>query len=485
MRRGVFENPKSPYRKLLDHEGITLNDVEGLVRSEGVEGALRRLGSAGIRVSLDEFKGRKPIERPGLTIHTGPGDFDNPLLTRHYEAGTGGSGGSTRRVEIDLDMLTHEAAYVSVYHRELGILDRPTILWYTVPPGTAGFKNLLRRSKAGHPVERWFAQTMPAYRGDRLKPSLFLACALAYGRLAGHGLRSPEHVPLSDASVVARWLSDRVEAGERPALLCPVGAGIRVCLAAEEEGIDISGSFLRLGGEPFTPGRAEIARRVGVEAVCQYSMSETGFIALPCADTMERTDPRRVDDLHVMLDKVALIERPVHVGRDQAEVDALFLTTLLPHCPKLMLNVETGDYASVERRGCGCALGEMGFDLHLHGIRSYEKLTSEGMTFYGEELIRVTEEVLPARFGGNATDYQFVEEEAEGRVSVALYASPRLGPLAETDVIDAALDGLARPSGTREMMVDIWRQGRTLRLVREEPLSTGVAKILPLHRRRG
>ena len=34
------------------------------------------------------------------------------------------------------------------------------------------------------------------------------------------------------------------------------------------------------------------------------------------------------------------------------------------------------------------------------------------------------------------------------------------------------------------MMAEIWRQGQTLRVVRKEPFSTGVAKILPLHRNR-
>jgi len=207
-------------------------------------------------------------------------------------------------------------------------------------------------------------------------------------------------------------------------------------------------------------------------------MSETGFIALPCAHR------EAVGDLHVMLDKVALIQKPVEVGRDQEEIQGLFLTTLMPHCPKLMLNVETGDYASLVRRECECSLGRMGFNLHIDTIRSYEKLTSEGMTFYGEELIRVTEEVLPERFGGHATDYQFVEEEEDGRVSVFLYASPRLGNLPERAVVDAALDGLSRPSGTRRMMAEVWRQGDTLQLIRKEPLSTGVSKILPLHRKK-
>ena len=479
LERGVFQNPRSPYRKLLAHLGIELGDIEGLIRDLGVEGALERLGEEGVKVSLEEFKGRKPIIRPGLTIEVAARDFDNPLLRSHYEAETGGSGGTTRRLEIDLDMLAHEAAYVAVYHSELGILRKPAALWYSVPPGTAGLKNLLRRARVGEPVRVWFAQTMPTFRGDRFKDALLLRYALLYGRLVGRSLAAPEHTPLSDARRVAAWLSAMKKNGESPALLSPVGPAIRVCLAAQEESIDIQGSFFRTGGEPMTPGRARVFREVGCRAAVQYSMSETGFIALPCAQGQE------VDDLHVMLDKVALVQMPVRVGRAREKLEGLFLTTLLPHCPKLMLNVETGDYGVLARRPCRCSLGRMGFDLHLHTVRSYEKLTSEGMTFYGEELIRVTEEVLPDRFGGSATDYQFVETEEDGRVTVSLYVSPRLGPLPEDAVVTSALEGLSRPSGTRQMMVEVWRLGGTLRVERKEPLSTGVAKILPLHRRNG
>jgi hypothetical protein len=55
----------------------------------------------------------------------------------------------------------------------------------------------------------------------------------------------------------------------------------------------------------------------------------------------------------------------------------------------------------------------LGWTTHLRDIRSQEKLTAGGMTFLDTDLIRVLEEVLPARFGGAPTDYQLVEEEAE------------------------------------------------------------------------
>lgn len=130
-----------------------------------------------------------------------------------------------------------------------------------------------------------------------------------------------------------------------------------------------------------------------------------------------------------MTDKVGMIQRPKQVGDGGLCVGALLFTTLLPSCPKVMLNVESGDYAVAGERRCGCQLERMGFHRRLHEIRSFEKLNSAGVTFLGTELIALVEEVLPARFGGSPIDYQFVEEEEEeedGLPRVSLVVSPRL-----------------------------------------------------------
>ena len=93
-----------------------------------------------------------------------------------------------------------------------------------------------------------------------------------------------------------------------------------------------------------------------------------------------------------------------------------------------MLNVESDDYGVLERRHCGCPLDAAGLDLHMHTIRSWEKLTSEGMTLGGADLIRLVEEILPARFGGAPTDWQLVEEEEEGLPEGAHRGEPAARP---------------------------------------------------------
>ena len=74
---------------------ITFQDLTRSVVSEGVEATLARLYDAGIHVSVEEFKGRRPILRSGLEVSTKPHDFDNPLITGHLEGRTSGSKGPT------------------------------------------------------------------------------------------------------------------------------------------------------------------------------------------------------------------------------------------------------------------------------------------------------------------------------------------------------------------------------------------------------
>jgi hypothetical protein len=147
----------------------------------------------------------------------------------------------------------------------------------------------------------------------------------------------------------------------------------------------------------------------------------------------------------------------------------------------VMLNVESGDYGVLEPRPCGCAVEAAGYAGHLHTIRSYEKLTSEGMTFLGTDLLTLVEDVLPTRFGGAPTDYQLVEEERDGLSRVMLYVNPRVGALDEQAVLRVVLDFLRSGSRHEAMMAEIWRAAETLRLVRAAPHVTPASKVQPLH----
>jgi hypothetical protein len=475
VERGVFGNPASPYLPLLRLAGIELGDIQRLVRADGLETALGRLYDAGFYVALDEVKGRKPIERNGLSLPITAAAFDNPLMTGHYQGMSSGSRGPRTRVNIDLALLEHEAAYVQQYLDGFGLWQRPYAVWRPVPPVVTAVKWILRLEKLGKPLDRWFSQTRITLGDGHWKFAIFTVATVGEGRVLGRPFPSPRHVPTNAPGPVAEWLAEMTRRRTPAVLDTMVSSAVRLCSYAKENGIDISGTLLRMGGEPLTPAKAQLITDTGCRTTCFYSITEMSFVGAPCAT------PHGLDDVHLLTDKVAAIVRPKSIGA--SSVDALIYTTLLPSSPKLLINVESGDFATVTRRECDCPMGRLGFTTHLSEIRSYEKLTSEGVTFLGTELLRLVEEVLPKSFGGAATDYQLVETEEAGISRILVIASPRLGPLDETTVVARILDTLSEvPGGS--VMVQHWRQGNTLKLVRREPYHTASAKILPLHLQR-
>src|SRR5262245_4626390 len=161
LQAGIYGNARSPYRRMLEHAGAEFGDVARLVQADGVEAALAALYGAGVRITIDEFKGRRPIDRPGLSIAARPADFDNPLLARHYESRSGGSRGVGTRVIMDLDLVTHEAAYYDAFMGMFGLRVRPVAVWRDVPPPSAGLRANLRYARLGQPPQRLFTQQHP------------------------------------------------------------------------------------------------------------------------------------------------------------------------------------------------------------------------------------------------------------------------------------------------------------------------------------
>jgi hypothetical protein len=147
-----------------------------------------------------------------------------------------------------------------------------------------------------------------------------------------------------------------------------------------------------------------------------------------------------------------------------------------------MLNVEIDDYGLVEQRSCGCRWDAFGFHTHMRDIRSYRKLTGEGVTLIGSDMERILEEVLPARFGGTPIDYQLAEEEDEkGFTRLTLLVSPRVSITDESAVVATVLAALQKGDAGAGISGAIWQQAGSLRVRREEPHSTSRGKLMPLH----
>ena len=399
VEHGVFRNPRSPYLPLFRRAGIAMGDLEKMARADGVEATLHELRRADVYVTFEEFKGRRPIVRDGLELPVTARDFDNPTAGRSFGVRSSGSTGRATRTVIDLDHMIAEVPAKTLETDAVGAVRAPTALWRGVPPAAAGVRNMLFGCAMGNVPRRWFTPVSSQQMGASWRTRAATGVFVRGAALCGTRLPQPELVPLDRADVIADWAAEALRAEGSCAVRCFVSMAVRVCLAAAERGTDLSGATFLAGGEPATRGKMSVVTGAGARLVPGYAMNELGVIGVGCAR------PADANDMHVAKDLTAVIVRPLQVAGWPAPVDALYLTTLQPHAPKMMLNVETDDCGVIQRRSCGCPLEEAGYDEHLLEVRSYRKLTGEGVTLVQTEAVRVLEEVLPGRFGGSPVDY--------------------------------------------------------------------------------
>ena len=256
-------------------------------------------------------------------------------------------------------------------------------------------------------------------------------------------------------------------------LSLPAANGVRVARASKEQGLSLEGAVFELGGEAITEAKLREIESCGAESINCYSLSETGQLGIGC---LQRS---AIDEVHLISGKVAVNQHSVST-QDGTAVEALFITTLQPTTPKIMLNVDIGDYGVMPNGSCGCAMEKLGYVRRLHTIRSYEKLTAGGMHFIGSNVVTILEQVLPSRHGGTPGDYQLVENERDGLSRVDVVVSPRV-TLRDADQLAATiLDSLSSDSRGAKMMADQWRQTGMLEVIRREPYSTDAGKTPPI-----
>ncbi|HVS64093.1 MAG TPA: hypothetical protein VMT85_11395 [Thermoanaerobaculia bacterium] len=474
VTRAVFGHRASPYRPLFELASCELGDLEHSVRARGLEGALRELRAAGVYVSYEELKGRVPMVRQGREIPVSPGAFDNPFLRAAYEKGTGGTTGPRTRVMTDLDNLRAKAMMGRLVDEINGTRGLPMAVWRGLLPDN-GLGAMISRLPFGTVPERWFTPVAAEQLRGALEYRLATAYVLRASRLFGVPLPDPEPVPVDRALTIARWAADAIARAGGCHLRAYVSLLVRVSVAAQEEGLDLTGAVFGGGGEPPTPAKVAQIERSGARYLPSYHVSELGRVGVSCLAPVEENDH------HFCADHLALIQHPTKMPGLDLEVDAFCFTTLLPSAPKIAINVESDDDGVVEERACGCPWEELGLRFHVRSVRSYRKLTGEGMTLIGSDVVRLLEEELPARFGGASTDYQLVEEEDPGgQTRLTLRVSPRVALVDEQEIQQAMLEGLAEGSPAADLARATWSSAGTLRVRREEPVWTAGGKLMPL-----
>jgi len=476
VERGIFGYRRSPYLPLLKLAGCELGDIQNMVRDKGLEDTLWALREAGVYITFEEFKGREPIVRDGQVIPVQAHDFDNPFLRHYYEGESGGTTGAGTRVPMDLDHLAAEAPQVMLAREVHGVLDVPTAIWFGVLPDSTGTNVVLLQARFGQVAEKWFSPITSRDFTPSLKNRLATFYTVTMGRLFGAPIPRPEPVRLDQANLVARWAAEALGTFGACLIRANVSMALRVCVAAHMAGLDFTGATFFGGGEPPTPAKVRGITRTGARWVPNYFFSEAGAVGMGCGRPVD------CNDLHFLKDGLALIQYPRQVPGSEITVDAFHFTSLMPTAPKLLLNVESDDYGVIESRSCGCPLESYGYTEHLRHIRSFRKLTGEGVTLVGSEMVHVLEEVLPARFGGSPLDYQLLEEEDEqGFTRLSLLVSPEVEIADETEVIEVLMEILGQSSVAADLARSVWGPAGTLRVKRREPIWTARGKLMPLH----
>ncbi|HUF16752.1 MAG TPA: hypothetical protein VMS12_01770 [Thermoanaerobaculia bacterium] len=472
----IYADSESPYRKLLEWSGCAYGDLIAAVRRRGIEGALSELHDAGVHVTLEEFKGLRPIIRKGLLIESGPEAFDSTRSSGGIAASTSGSRSTGTQVMFGWDLIAEHAATEMLLEELHGALDSPRALWLPVPPGLSGIHAVLIHAKYRRRYERWFTQ-IPRFsvtsqsidaRTLRLgSMAIGAACAL-------YGCRIPraEVVPADEALEVARWMAEKVAAGHPPVVRAYASGAIRVAEAALEAGLSLEGSIIFCGGEPATPARSAFVERAGIRLIPRYSAADAGLIGAAC-DMMQEAD-----DMHIYTNRFAAI---IAGGTDQAH-GPLLLSTLSPHTSKVLFNTSIGDTATLSSRACACTFGMTGMDLHLSNVRSSEKVTHEGMNVNVVELERLVTGIVE-RAGGSPSDFQFWSvEDSSGVSRLELAIDPRLD--LSGDVEKELLHQLGAELRGGGLTAEIWSQGTTLSILRQPVQHSGRGKLHPVLKRR-
>ncbi|NHZ73121.1 MAG: hypothetical protein GWP16_01460 [Nitrospirae bacterium] len=476
VRDQVFGRPDSPYLRLFRHAGCDLIDLRASLESSGLEDTLSRLAEEGVYLSADEFKGKSPVKRGQLSFDVSPRDFEPRRPSLGLPTESSGSSNRPFRSLSSLDWLGQESPITTLFLAAHGLERHAHAAVDVILPGGAGMLFLLMVAKSGIAPEKWFCRTAHTGWVERRYQASIARQVMRGARRYGPGFPVAEPVDYRDLRPVVQWVARRAEAGAQCCIRCVGSNAVKIAKAALGMGVSLSPVTFVVSGEPFTDSKRAVVESAGAGFTVQYGYT-------PGAVHVSRGCARRrvTDDMHVDLTTLAVVEHSRIVDGDALSVLPLLFTTLHPSAAVLQINVENGDHAVLERNRCGCDLGEAGFDLHIHHVRSFEKFTCQGMNYAFTDLYELVEGRLPAKFGGGPGDYQLVEDGQDGGdVLLVLRVAPGLGDLDEGAVLRELERGLSASSRNQRFMARIWQEAGVLKVRREPPQVSERGKVLPL-----
>ena len=143
----------------------------------------------------------------------------------------------------------------------------------------------------------------------------------------------------------------------------------------------------------------------------------------------------------------------------------------------ILVNIEVDDEGCVEPATCDSVFSRLGLTTLVGQVSSFGKVSPQGMTFHGTDLVYVLEEALPARLGGGPGDYQLVEREGASRqTEMRLHVSPRIGVTDARLVRETFLD-LMRSQWGGALATRLWINAGAVEVAFAEPIATQTGKV--------
>jgi hypothetical protein len=473
VRRTVFARPSSTYARLFDAAGCSAAELEQLLARDGLEGGLATLADRGIFLTQAELKGRVDVVRGSLRFRPRPSEFHNPLNTAHFVSPTSGSTGRQQFVGRSFDEFSEIGDVIAVGLRTFG-LDHPAFIRWSSLPHT-----LLGELHAGLSIIGWFNHVDRVPRLARLLQYWVWVVA----RLSGAPLAWPSDRPLTEPGEMARWLHTMRDAHGQLYVDATASSATRVSAAASRLGLRMHGIVWKPWGEPLTEARQATIVESGAQSMPVYSSVDTSTMGFACGLR------RGADEVHLRSEAIVMLHRRHAWPGREVPGDALLVTNLSAAAPKVLINAETGESARFVDGECGCDFSAVGLTQRIVGIRSFEKLTGEGITLIGDSVIELFEDDLPAAFGGQLGDYQLAEVENErGMVRLVIRVHPSVGSIDPLIIRERVIRAIAARSAVEAHMASLLDTAGAIVVERAVPWRTSTGKLpafVPLRRQSG
>jgi hypothetical protein len=471
LRLAIFADPCHPYNQMFRSAGCSYGDLADAVKHRGLEPTLAALHRAGVWLSHDEFKGKMEIVRSGLHIEVGDARFSNPLVTGNIERISGGSRSQGTRTQTSTAHRIHSEAYHRLTILEFGLTGRCHIVAWPILPDDGAMSQALRHLRLGGRVDRWFSNI--GSWSDSTHYRIGTNGCVAVARAFGLAMPFPTYLPHNDLTPVADWIARGRAKGISYSVGGAVSMAVRISAVALEKGLNIQGTLFLMGSETLTAAKRAAVEATGAQIFSRYATTELGPIGFAC---------RRMKDncVHLFRDSVAVIAHRRPAPFSDVEVSSLLFTTLTPYAPHILINAEFDDSGSVEPVRCDCAYAAAGFTHQIRDVSSFGKLTGQGVTLVGTEILRVLEEVLPARFGGGPGDYQLVEREGKAQTQLSLRVSPGIR-LDSTEVVKECFLTEIRKMKGGAVASRVLKYTEGIEVMSAQPFVTRAGKVLALH----